>query len=103
MALVLPADRFGEWFAGFLPTIPATLLTPVAVSDTSDGQIAHLHGLNLYRAHGLRVLSTALGGRTDLDHAAAAHLAASLDRVCGDDYMVEHWLAAYAVLALTGG
>ena len=103
MALVLPADRFGEWFAGFLPTIPATLLTPVAVSDTSDGQIAHLHGLNLHRAHGLHVLSTALGGRPDLDHAAAAHLAASLDRVCGDDYMVEHWLAAYAVLALTGG
>jgi hypothetical protein len=38
-----------------------------------------------------------------LESAASAHLDASLDRVCGDDYMVEHWLAAYAVLALTGG
>ncbi len=103
MSMVLTADEFCEWFAGFLPTVPTSLLTPVAVSDTSDGQIAHLHGLNLHRAHGLRVLSGALGGRGDLDQAADAHLAASLDRVCGDDYMVEHWLAAYAVLALTGG
>ena len=102
MSMVLPAGRFREWFAGFLPTVPPSLLAPVTVSDTSDGQIAHLHGLNLHRAHGLRVLSAALGRREDLDRAAEAHLAASLDRVCGDDYMVEHWLAAYAVLALTG-
>ena len=27
--------------------------------------------------------------------------AASLDQVCGADDVVEHWLAAYAVLALT--
>lgn len=103
MALVLPSERFGEWFAGFLPVMPPSLLTPVVASDTSDGQIAHLHGLNLHRAHGLRVVSAALGGCTDLDAAANAHIEASLDRVCGDDYMVEHWLAAYAVLALTGG
>jgi hypothetical protein len=29
--------------------------------------------------------------------------AASVDRAWGDDYMVERWLAAYAVLALTSG
>jgi hypothetical protein len=28
-------------------------------------------------------------------------VAAALPRVIGDDYMVEHWLAAYAVLLLT--
>ena len=103
MSLVLAPDQFAAWFERFLPVVPDNLLTPVAVKDTSDGQIAHLHGLNLHRAHGLRVVSAALGGRDELDRAANRHLDASLDRVCGDDYMVEHWLAAYAVLALTGG
>jgi hypothetical protein len=32
---------------------------------------------------------------------AAQHAEASLSRVVGDDYMVEHWLAAYAVLLLS--
>jgi hypothetical protein len=103
MSMVLPDGEFAPWFERFLPTVPGSLLEPVSVSDTSDGQIAHLHGLNLHRAHGFRVVSAALGGRPELDAAAARHLEASLDRVCGDDYMVEHWLAAYAVLALTGG
>jgi hypothetical protein len=29
------------------------------------------------------------------------HADAALPHVIGDDYMVEHWLAAYAVLQLT--
>jgi hypothetical protein len=103
MSMALPGDEFVKWFDRFLPVVPASLLEPVSVTDTSDGQIAHLHGLNLHRAHGYRVVSTAVGGRADLDAAADRHLDASLDRVCGDDYMVEHWLAAFAVLALTGG
>jgi hypothetical protein len=103
MSMVLDPPDFARWYAGFLPEIPESLLTPVRVTDSSDGQIAHLHGLNLFRAHGLRTLSAALGGRDDLDRAAEAHVAASIDRVSGDDYMVEHWLAAFAVLALTGG
>ena len=32
---------------------------------------------------------------------AEAHADASLGRVTGSDYMVEHWLAAYATLYLT--
>jgi hypothetical protein len=102
MSMVLDPIDFERWYAGFLPEIPDSLLTPVRVTDTSDGQIAHLHGLNLSRAHGLRTLSTALGGNDLLERAATAHLAASIDRVSGDDYMVEHWLASYAILALTG-
>ena len=34
--------------------------------------------------------------------AADAHLAASLPHVAGD-YMGEHWLASFALLALTAG
>jgi len=32
-----------------------------------------------------------------------AHAQAGLAAVVGSDYMVEHWLAAYAVLYLSGG
>ena len=35
--------------------------------------------------------------------AAERHAAASLDQAVGSDYMVEHWLPAYAVLYLSDG
>src|SRR4051812_13390849 len=47
MASVLDRGRFARWFGAFLPTIPEALLTPAMVTDVNDGQIAHLHGLNL--------------------------------------------------------
>ena len=53
MARVLCAGEFPSWLAAFLPGLatgsPASLFTPAIVSDSSDGQIAHLHGLNLSR------------------------------------------------------
>nr|WP_321984687.1 DUF2891 domain-containing protein [uncultured Lichenicoccus sp.] len=108
MRRLLPPARFASWFDAFLPgladRLPATLFEPAMVSDRSDGKIAHLDGLNLSRAWCLRRLATSLEG-TDprcalmLD-AAEAHLAASLPHVTGD-YMGEHWLASFAVLALT--
>jgi hypothetical protein len=71
------------------------------VSDRSDGKIAHLDGLNLSRAWCWRALARALP--PDLGavarEAADRHLAASLPQVAGD-YMGEHWLASFAVLAL---
>lgn len=103
MSLVLPPHEFANWWHDFLPAIPTSLRTPATVTDSSDGQLAHLHGLNLYRAHAFRTISMALGGVPDYDRLADDHLAASIDAVSGDDYMVEHWLAAFAVLALTGG
>ncbi|MCL9997933.1 MAG: DUF2891 domain-containing protein [Erythrobacter sp.] len=75
---------------------------PVTVSDRSDGKIAHLDGLNLSRAWCLREIASALG-RTDsadpLQCLARDHLAAALPHVAGD-YMGEHWLASFALLAL---
>ena len=54
MALLLPDGRFPAWLGAFLPGIargePAALFEPAVVSDASDGQIAHLHGLNASRA-----------------------------------------------------
>ena len=94
MARTHPA-LFAEWFAKFLPRVsvgqPATLFTPAIVSDRSDGKIAHLDGLNLSRAWCWRELGYP-------EH-AETHLAAAMPHIAGD-YMGEHWLASFALLAL---
>jgi len=99
MKRLLPADDFAPWFAAFLPRLaqrePATLFAPAAVSDRSDGKLAHLDGVNLSRAWCM----CALGVEAFAD-AAERHLEASLPHVAGD-YMGEHWLASFAVLALS--
>jgi hypothetical protein len=109
MARLVPAGRFPVWLTAFLPGIaegePASLFTPAVVSDSSDGQIAHLHGLNLSRAWCWRRLAESLppaDPRIPLCTAAMLrHADASLPHVVTDDYMVTHWLAAYAVLLMT--
>ncbi len=107
MRRVLPANEFSVWLDRFLPRLaqrePATLFTPATVSDRSDGKIAHLDGLNLSRAWCWRSISDSWP-ETDPRHsialdAADKHLAASLPHVAGD-YMGEHWLATFALLAL---
>jgi len=105
MRRVLDGQPFADWFAGFLPRVgegePASLFTPAFVSDRSDGKIAHLDGFNLARAWCWRGiadrLEPALAARALA--AADAHLGASLPHVTGD-YMGEHWLATFALLAL---
>lgn len=104
---LMPASDFLPWFEHFLPKVllgePATLFEPVSVSDRSDGKIAHLDGLNLSRAWCWRSLAKALPAddlrKAIMAAAAARHLDAALPHVAGD-YMGEHWLASFAVLAL---
>jgi hypothetical protein len=106
MARLLPTDEFAPWLAAFLPGLaagePASLFTPAVVSDSSDGQIAHLHGLNLSRAWCFRRLAETLPAGDPrvpaCTEASRRHAEASLPHVTSDDYMVTHWLAAYAVL-----
>jgi hypothetical protein len=100
-------DRFRSWFDNFLPDLaagePRSLFTPATVSDRSDGKIAHLDGLNLSRAWCWRQLAPALEPEpAELARRTAdEHLDASLPHVAGD-YMGEHWLATFALLALQG-
>ncbi len=106
MARLLPPGDFPGWLTRFLPGIeggkPAALFTPAVVTDSSDGYIAHLRGLNLSRAWCWRRLAESLPPddprAPTCAEAAHVHAEASLPYVTGDDYMVEHWLAAYAVL-----
>jgi len=107
MRRLLPAERFLPWFNRFLPRLdtrqPATLFRPAEATDRSDGKIAHLDGLNLSRAWCFRALAAALpetdARRSIMREAAAAHLAISMPHVTGD-YMGEHWLATFALLAI---
>lgn len=104
MARVLTGPEFHGWFGGFLPKIdtgePGTLFMPAVVSDRSDGKIAHLDGLNLSRAWCWRSLAPLLPEDSQLAYdTAEAHLEAAMPHVAGD-YMGEHWLATFALLAL---
>jgi Protein of unknown function (DUF2891) len=109
MAQLLPRTEFADWLGMFLPGIasrePRTLFTPAVVTDSSDGQVAHLHGLNASRAWCWRRLAASLPAGDPRAAAARAaarvHAEAALPHVTGDDYMVEHWLPAYAVLMLS--
>jgi hypothetical protein len=109
MRRVLDASEFASWMDRFLPRLaqrePRTLFEPAIVSDRTDGKIAHLDGLNLSRAWCWRSLArtwSADDPRHGLAVATAeSHLAASLPHISGD-YMGEHWLATFALLALAG-
>jgi len=102
-----PVD-FLKWVERFLPRLeerePRTLFEPVKGIDQSDPQTVHLHGLNFSRAWCWRRFSRALPNgdmrREIALNAAEAHILASLPHITGD-YMGEHWLATYAMLALS--
>lgn len=110
MARVLSPDAFAAWFAAFLPDLaagqPETLFTPAIVSDRSDGKIAHLDGLNLSRVWAwkqiLHPLPMDFAARQRIEHTMKQHLDASMAHIAGD-YMGEHWLATYAVMAMQTG
>lgn len=107
MGRLLSPAEYPAWLGRFLPGLdagePASLFAPAVVSDASDGQIAHLHGLNLSRAWAMAAIAervpSAATAQLLLD-GAARQAAAALPHVTGSDYTVEHWLAAYAVLLL---
>jgi hypothetical protein len=105
----LEPPAFRTWFDAFLPRAghgePAALFAPARLSDRSDGKIAHLDGLNLSRAWCWRGIAGTLEAgdprAASFVVSAETHLAASLPHVAGD-YMGEHWLATFAMLALDG-
>jgi hypothetical protein len=106
--VLAPAD-FAAWLALALPALDAatgaTAFMPVEVSDRSDPQIVHLDGLNLSRAWCLRGIAAALPPRdprrAGLCESAQRHLDAGLQGLASGDYVGTHWLATFALLALT--
>jgi len=105
MSAALDAADFTSWFDAFLPDArrgrPVHLFTPATVSDRSDGKIAHLDGLNLSRAWCWKLIASAMpeGALPEVCARIERHIETALPHVTGD-YMGEHWLASFALLAL---
>ena len=97
MRRVLP--DFPEWFDGFLKEIPPALLEPAVSGDRTDGQLAHLDGLNLSRAWCYYNLFSAFPGKTIFREAAEKHLQSGLKSLASGSYAGEHWLATFAACA----
>jgi len=92
MKRILPEADFQSWMRAFLPD-PGPLAQPPTVADHADAKQSHLDGLCLSRAW----CFTQLG----YDELASAHIAAGLPHVAGGHYHGEHWLASFALLALS--
>jgi hypothetical protein len=111
MRRILPGSDFAEWLDRFLPGVAdensrvASLLEPVRVSDVTDPKIVHLAGLNLSRAWAQQGVLAALPEddprKKALSRSIAAHARAGLDYVFSGHYEGEHWLATFAIYALT--
>ena len=106
MRATMAREAFAPWLARFLPRLsvgePATLFSPASVSDRSDGKIAHLDGLNLSRAWCWRLIldsASDADAQRRIDRAISDHLESAMPHITGD-YMGEHWLATFALLAL---
>lgn len=103
---ILPPAEFTTWFGNFLPlqTLKHLTILPV-VSDRTDLQIVHLDGLSFSRSWCMKGLAAALPD-TDprkklLQRSSIHHLATALPNIVSGNYGGEHWLASFAVYALT--
>ena len=93
MKRILPDGQFHEWLNRFLPPDLGALSRPPRVLDHADAKQSHLDGLCLSRAWCFTLL-----GFEDL---AQEHLEAGMPHVVGGDYSGGHWLASFALLALS--
>ncbi|MBK1442469.1 DUF2891 domain-containing protein [Parapedobacter sp. ISTM3] len=101
---ILPAAEYRKWLKDFLPQLSKKSfdLEPGTVSDRTDGKLVHLDGLNLSRAWCLYGIARHSGKNEQrLTALAKAHMEVALPHVASGDYMGEHWLASFAVYALT--
>ena len=93
MKRILPDGEFSEWLGGFLPPDLGPLSQSPAVIDHADAKQSHLDGLCLSRAWCFTLLG--------FENLARTHLEAGMPHVVGGDYVGEHWLASFALLALS--
>lgn len=104
MLRVLPRDEFTFWMADFLPELknPRFTMKTAEVSDREDGHLVHLDGLNFSRAWVFYHLSNALPIEYGhLKQEGDKHVAYSLPSITDGSYEGEHWLASFALYALS--
>jgi hypothetical protein len=105
MSRVMEPAEFQIWLADFLPKDKLrSLLQPADVSDRSDPKIVHLDGVNLSRAwcfYRIKDGVQDLAVQQELLTAAKAHLQATIPNIASEHYEGTHWLASFAVYALS--
>jgi len=103
MRRVLAKEVLIVWWRAFLPAREqlSPLVSVVDVPDVSDGQIVHLHGLNLSRAGVLARLASIGGDLAPLLADARTLYASSVGAAYGGEYLSTHWLPTFAWDAAT--
>ena len=106
MRRILPKAEFAAWFNRYLsPAGLANVSSTPVVSDRTDYQIVHLDGLSLSRAWCLRGVAGALPAanrrRAAMLRAASDLIGGALPHITAGGYGGEHWLASFALYALS--
>jgi hypothetical protein len=103
MARVLTPVEFKEWIDRFLPELghPDFNMEQAKVSDRTDGKLVHLDGVNFCRAWSLYRIAKVIPEYHHLIHVANQHIEASLPNIADGGYEGEHWLATFAIYALS--
>lgn len=106
MSRVLNAQEFTKWLTAFYEerSLQNIIRLPI-VSDRTDFQIVHLDGLSLSKAWCMKSIAKRLkpGNKTKLlfEQTAQQFLSQTLPVVTSGNYGGDHWLASFAVYALS--
>jgi hypothetical protein len=108
MRKILTKNDYQKWLGGWLSNEALMHLTTLpTVSDRTDLQIVHLDGLCFSRSWCMSGIASELPKndprRKLLLAASVKHLNQSLGTVASGNYGGEHWLASFAVYAISGG
>lgn len=106
MRRVLPKPAFLQWFNRFYTTAGIQNITQLpVVSDRTDYQIVHLDGLSLSRAWCMKGIADDLPATHEykkrFQQTANKFLQTTLPHVTSGNYGGAHWLASFAVYALS--
>ncbi len=110
MRRILPKEEFVKWFDKFCPSINSPskfkkIISPIPVSDPTDGKLVHLAGLDLSRAWTLQSIASVYNTndprKATLIEAAEAHAEVGYEYVFSGFYEGDHWLATFAIFLHT--
>lgn len=103
MGRLLPSTEWQAWLTGLLPCEEELFaLSPVRVTDRLDPQGVHLDGLNLSRAYHLASIAGFMPPgpmRQQIGASADAHWRSGTCHIFTGDFLGEHWLGSFAMLA----
>lgn len=106
MSRLMNKQEYTRWLKGFMPGLmsnPRTLFKIAIVRDRTDGKLIHLDGLNFSRAWCLYEIAKRIPDQyaNPIRQLASRHLEAALPHIVSGNYAGEHWLASFAVYALS--